>query len=205
MPVTPLQAAESVLTRAENMLGMDSTPHPPITREDFRRMALAMGVAAIDTQMHWLVRGVDLRNPLSKELKNIPIHFEEMLSMAQNSVDSRRAGVTDRPTVRARNALNDALLRMTFQSARQVENALAMAGIKKGWNKLTTAMAPDTSQDIRDHLNRLSHRRNLIVHEGDLKRAIRPSTLQRADITRSYVRGELDWIRRLLIAVNSIS
>lgn len=168
-------------------------------------MALAMGLAAIDTQLHWMVRRVDLKS-LTTTLGAVSVPFEELVLMGSASVENRRLGRLDRPATRARNVLNEALLRMTFQSASQVEKALALAGIAKPWSKLAATISPpETVATIRAHLNQLAHRRNLIVHEGDLKRLIRPQSITRESIYPADVANELAWIRRFITAIDSLS
>lgn len=204
MPVTPLQAATDVLDRADAVLALDEPPLDPITREDLRRMALSMGLAAIDTQLHWMVRGVNLRTR-APALDAIQVPFQSLIEMGNASVRNRRAGKVDRPEVRARNALNEAILRMTFQSAQQVEKAMTTVGIARPFAKLSTAIVPsEAPAAIKAHLNQLSHRRNLIVHEGDLRRLMRPQKITRQSITASFVREELDWIRRFVAAMDVV-
>lgn len=95
---------------------------------------------------------------------------------------------------------------MTFQSATQVEKALTLAGVSKPWSSLAGAITPsEAPAAIKTHLNQLAHRRNLIVHEGDLKRLIRPQKISREDIFAPHVATELDWIRRFVAAVAAVS
>lgn len=170
MPATPLQAATDVLDRADALLALDAPPLAADNREDLRRMALAMGLAAIDTQLHWMVRAVDLK-ALTGPLGAVTVPFADLVSMGAVSVENRRLGRIDRPATRARNVLNEAILRMTFQSAAQVEKALTLVGVAKPWASISAAISPsEPAVAIKAHLNQLAHRRNLIVHEGDLKR-----------------------------------
>ncbi|MFB7345011.1 HEPN domain-containing protein [Streptomyces hydrogenans] len=184
---------------------MDAPPLSEAVRSDLRRAALALGVAALDTYLHWAIRNVDLKKPLSRELSGIEIDFGTLVDMGRKSVKARKAGTLDRPMVRARNALNEQLLTMTFQSARQVEKALQMLGVTRCWSKLAPVMnPPTTSADLQKRLNSLSHRRNKIVHEGDLLRLNRPQKVGHEKITAPEVAADLDWIEAFVAALDQV-
>lgn len=205
MPATPRDAASDVLDRAENLLALDSSPTPEIAREDLRRMALALGVAALDTYLHWAIRNVDIRS-MPKKLADLNVSFGQLVAMGQKSVEARNDGVNDRPGVRARNVLNERLLAITFQSARQVGDALAMLGVTKCWSKLAAAITPaSTPAEIQEQLNHLAHRRNKIVHEGDLSRLVRPQRITRESIRRVDVDEDLAWIRSFIEALAHVA
>jgi hypothetical protein len=98
------------------------------------------------------------------------------------------------------------MLTKTFQSAEQVQTALSMIGITSAYGRLAAVITPaETATSIREHLDFLTHRRNVIVHEGDLARLMRPQSIKRGGITKAEVRTELDWIRGFTLAVDSIT
>jgi len=202
MPVTPLQAAFDVLDRAEDLLTLDpGTENASLLEYDIRRQAVTMGVAALDTWMHWSIRNVDLDN-LSNSLGGLEVPFSALVELGQYSVQARQQNVDDRPQVRARNTLNEKILTMTFQNGRQWEQGLALLGIRGGLAKAGQAIAP--KQAITQRLNALSHRRNQIVHEGDLRRLLRPQKITRERLLRADVDADLAWIRRFLTAVDRV-
>lgn len=204
MPATPKQAAQDVLDRAQALLALDQPPTPLAVREDLRRQSLAMGVAAVDTYLHWAVRRSDL-DTLSSKLTKVDVSFGELLEMGDASVEARRKGKNDRPRVRARNALNERILTMTFQSARQVEDALSMAGVTKMWAGIGAAFLPHTPpKDIKVRLNQIVHHRNRIVHEGGLRRLVRPQAVSREPIERAAVADDLDWIQSFVDALSIV-
>jgi len=205
MPVSPLQAAQDVLARAIALLSLDSgTAGAPLLEYDCRRQAVAMGVAALDTWMHWSIRNTDL-SALSKRLHNLDVPFGELVAMGNYSIDARQRGVRDRPGVRARNVLNAKLLTMTFQTARQWEVGFGLLGIRSGLSSAGSAMTPkQTHSAVTEKLNALSHRRNMIVHEGDLVRLVRPRNIQRARLPRPEVDADLAWVGSFLSAVDTL-
>lgn len=75
-----------------------------------------------------------------------------------------------RPANEMRNAIQDSLHKRTFQTWREMEGAFCLIGISGIAGKLQTAYSVGDISPIRNQLNTLVHRRNLIVHEGDLHR-----------------------------------
>lgn len=163
-----------------------------------------MGVGALDTWMHWTIARTDLK-ALSRAMRNLEVPFGTLVEMAEISVDSRRRGVLDRPLVRARNALQERLLKMTFQSAREWDRGFELIGVRSGLSKVGAAMTPaETRTDVEKRLNSLSHRRNQISHEGDLSRKLRPQSITRNAIARTDVAADLGWIRAFLTAADTV-
>lgn len=203
--MTPLQAALDVLDRAESLLTLDSgTDDATLLEYDIRRQALAMGVAALDTWMHWSIRRADL-NKLSNSLAQLEVPFEALVASGRRSVEARHQNIRDRPQVRARHTLNEKLLTMTFQNGRQWEKGFALLGIKSGLTRAGQAMAPtETRTAIMQRLDALSHRRNKIVHEGDLQRQFRPQQIWREELPRVDVEADLAWVRSFLTAVDTV-
>jgi hypothetical protein len=75
MVISSLQAAQDVLSRAEALLTLDpGTENVSLLQYDIRRQAVAMGVAALDTWMHWSVQSTNL-NALSSRLHNLDVPF----------------------------------------------------------------------------------------------------------------------------------
>lgn len=202
MTASAIHAANDVLDRANGLLILDAAGTPEEIRQDLRRLAWAMTAAAIDTYMHWRVRSVDLNGSLPKALGQLTVPFSDLVDSGKRTLAARRQGVDDRPAVRARNTLHEAILTATFQSSRGVEKALSMAGAKKPWAAISSTLG-ETPQSIQDHLNRIAHRRNQIVHEGDIQRQSRPRTIRHQTMSLAEVRDELGWVRSFLAAVDT--
>ena len=95
------------------------------------------------------------------------------------------------------------VLKKTFQSFDEVSIALSLAGIKDGWSRTAKQMGC-TSKEIEGRLNKIVHRRNQIVHEGDIKRALRPRQLQYNEIGQKEIVADLDWIEQLLNSIDVV-
>ena len=208
MALLPKQAAKSCLRRARRFLELAENDSPVIRcMNDLRRMALVMSVAAVDAYLHGIVlrRLADVRRrvDLPKALAQLEIPFAELAALADTSIVARRTNRRTRPWVQVKAALQKRLLRETFQSYDQVGAAFATAGVAKAWPRVATAIGED-AKVIKNRLNGLVHRRNQIVHEGDMKRASRPRRLRFNDVQHSRVRVDIDWVESLIDAMDTV-
>lgn len=205
MPVTSLEAASDVLQRARNLLVLDTPGTPETVREDLRRAALALGLASLDTYMHWAIGRRTFSDPIPPELAKVGVPFGEMLQIANASVVARNEGKRNRPQISVRTVLNEKLLELTFQSPRRIETGMKMVGVIKCWNAISEVIEPHQAPAVlKDRLGKLTHRRNQIVHEGDFTRQQRPQKLKREAIDSKYVAGELDWIESFIMAIDTV-
>jgi hypothetical protein len=200
MAVSAIEAARDVLDRAEALLALSTSES--LVHNDVRRMAWAMGSAAIDTYFHWRVRTVSLKEQLPKLLRQVEIPFGDLVDGGKKSVSARRKDIDDRPTVRARNTLHNVILARTFQSSRGIETALAMVGVTKPWATLSLVLG-ERVDDLKARVNGIAKRRNYIVHEGDIERQSRPQKVKRSELTAAVVADQLKWIRTFLEAVDA--
>jgi len=204
MTVTPFQAAVDVLDRADALLALDRPKLPLSVREDVRRSCLAMGLAAIDTQMHWSIARTDLKGALPAALANLSISFGDLVKADHAAVEARRTNSIHRPASASRRVLMTAISWRSFQRADKLAEGLKMVGVKL--DDVAAAMVPaEPAKDVRKRLNKLADRRNAIVHEGDIAVKQRPHAIKRASISAGAVAAELLWIRRFLTALDSIS
>lgn len=94
---------------------------------------------------------------------------------------------------------------MTFQSARQWDYGFDLLGIRSGLTNTGRAMTPvEPKASLERQLSSLSHRRNKVVHEGDLLRQMRPQSIKRETLLRPELDADLTWIRRFLTAVDTV-
>lgn len=215
MPLTPGQAARRCLQRAQYMLDAalkkvvgENAIRPTVTRNDLRRMALVMGVTAIDTYMHLAVLRkigeVRMRDLLPKPLGQLDMPFDELASLADAAIGNQRAETRGRPWVQVKNALYKRLLKETFQSSGQVARAMSMAGITEIWRKLSNELG-ESAESIRSRLDGIVHRRNQIVHEGDYPRNVRPRRITYNPISPRDVRQDLEWLTSLIAALDVVT
>lgn len=218
MPFLPKQAADSSLRRARRFLEL-ADQSLPVSRvkNDLRRMAVVLAVAAIDSYMHALVlrRLTDVRHAgdLPKRLKTLELPFGDMAELAdawiafqqEQSSAVRESGrlISGRPWVRVKHALQRRLHKETFQSFDQVGMALSMAGVENGWKRISNEMN-ETPQQIKHWLSSLVQRRNQIVHEGDLRRQSRPQGLNFNPVTHAEIDKQIGQVERLIEAIDRV-
>lgn len=61
-----------------------------------------------------------------------------------------------------------------------------------------------THGSVIDKLNAVSHRRNQIVHEGDLRRPRRPQRITRSQLPGADADADWPWIGAFLTAVDTV-
>jgi len=142
---------------------------------------VVFAVAAVDAYMHRLiVERADMWASLPKTLAATEIRFDQLVGEAKASYEAaRREPFNSRPGVRTKQVLRRQLLLKTFQSPRQIQNALSMAGAGGNWGTIGQQLGMTRAQ-IDARLNGVVVRRNQIVHEGDYERLDRP---QQASLT----------------------
>ena len=126
-------------------------------------------------------------------LKALDVPFGDLVDLSEAMVKNRSK---IRPKVRARGVLERVIQRLTFQSSRGVEDAMLMLGKRKAFNKISIEISPpQAATDIRARLNRIVHRRNQAVHEGDLQRQSRPQQIRREPTNHAAIQADLDLSR----------
>lgn len=207
MPFKPIDAPKSCLRRARRFLALAEHDLPDSkAKNDLRRMAVVMTIAAIDSYMHALVvrevsgvRGV----ALPKALEKLDISFGELTSLADSTINAQRQNATSRPWVQVKNVLHKRLLKQTFQSSKQIAEALAMVGVDKCWKKIASELGGAADKHTK-RLDRLVLRRNQIVHEGDLARKSRPQQLAFNPIKHRTVERDVEWMDELVTAIDAV-
>lgn len=208
MSFLPKQAANSCIRRAQRFLDL-ADMGLPVNRikNDLRRMALVMAVAAIDSYMHALVlrriAAVRRSADLPKALARLELPFSEIANLADASIEAQRAMRASRPWVQVKASLQKRLLTETYQSFDQVATALAIAGVEKSWSKIAAELG-ETVEENKLWLNTLVHRRNQIVHEGDLERASRPRKLKFNEIDQAEAKQQVEWVKSLIKAIEKV-
>lgn len=179
----------------------------PKVKNDLRRSALVMAVTGIDAYMHWLVyrqiSEVRKEGDLPKALAKLDIPFTEIAALADATLRGRKEKVDTRPWVQVKHAMQKRLLRETFQSYEQVGIAFSWAGIEKPWSRVAGKMGVQ-ADSIKLRLNSLVHRRNQIVHEGDITRASRPQKLKYNDVDHAQIVDDVNWIESVIAAIEKV-
>ena len=86
MPIRPIQAANDVFARAERLASHATRVKDPLIADDMRRSALALGVAALDTYLHWAIADAPLGGTLPTALANLEVPFGDMVDLSEEVV-----------------------------------------------------------------------------------------------------------------------
>jgi hypothetical protein len=208
MPFHPINAAKACIRRSRRLLALCDAQLPDIkVKNDLRRSALVTAVTGIDAYMHWLVyrRISDLRREgdLPRSMAKLDIPFTEFAALADATIEARQRQIETRPWVQVKHAMQKRLLKETFQSYEQVATAFAWAGVEKPWSRVADKLGIQADA-IKTRLNAMVHRRNQIVHEGDIARALRPRKLKYNDIEHAEVVDDVYWVESLLVAIEQV-
>jgi hypothetical protein len=200
--VTPKDYAVDCIGRAQRLAGLPGAQ----VDDDVLRFSLALGVAALDTLVRWIIlRAVDNdSNSMPRALGRLNIELGELTRFADQAREVQRRGVRWKPWVVVKNGVQAKLLRRTFQSKQDVVEGLAMAGVAGGWDQICKQLG-EKPDDVTNRLGTIVLRRKQIVHEGDYRRMARPRQVETIPIHPAAVRNDLAWLERLIVAVASIA
>jgi len=206
MPFTPHDAATHALQRADDLLDASRTDGlPQRAASDVRRSSIVLAIAALDTYMHRLiVDRASMWGPLPRKLADVEVRFDQLVTEAKASYEAaRREPFNSRPGVRTKSVLRNQLLLKTFQSSRQIEEALAMAGAAGNWGRIGQELGMTRAQ-IDARLNPIVARRNQIVHEGDYERLDRPQQARLNTLSENEARSRIQFLRELVNAIHAV-
>ena len=207
MPFQPHDAARDALRRADDLLTAADTPGlGPEVAADMRRSSVVLAVAAVDTYMHRLiVDRFSIWSSLPKRLADMPVRLDQLVDGAKASyAAARRDPFDSRPGVGVKSVLRQQLLFMTFQTGRQIENALTMAGAGPGTWAAIGQHLNMTRKQIDTRLAPIVQRRNQIVHEGDYKRLDRPQKARLNPLGKAQARADIQFLRDLVDAIHGV-
>lgn len=154
---------EASISQVDELLAIHSyLQSAPVTEvtDNILRASLTMMVSAIDTSIHEL-----LISAIMFEIRE----DKSIFKLDKVKIGALASKESDRDTrIRMIEAdLRRQFSKESFQSSKQIENSLSQIGITKIWTKLAPLLSL-TPEDIKIKLDLLVHRRNQIVHEGDL-------------------------------------
>ena len=170
------------------------------------RAALVMAVSALDRYCHELVTS-KIIGELKKPEDHIASELRKMEIPLIKAVEAiRHARKPDsRPMNMVKAILQDKIHRnFTLQKAGDIEQALHMVGINQLWTSCGTTMGEKPEQ-IKRKLNSIVRRRDSIVHEGDLVKHRKGGSLTLNPIKFQVIHRDIDWIKKLVEAIDAAS
>lgn len=204
-----VDSKDAIIILRENS---DLTPDD-FTREsldDLLRAALTFGISALDRYVHErVVRGIipalrrrDLLGP-QKRLAMPAVFTLQICDIVQRA---HRRNETVRPANEVRKRIQELLHTKPFQSWEQIRDAFQLLGVMRFPSQVKQAFPGQrlAADEIRKRLNDIVHRRNRIVHEGDLFRRARGGAGSQRHISKGYVAESLDFLDDFVESLDSI-
>lgn len=146
-------------------------------------------VSAMDYYIHEVVREGLLKSvdgeDVNSKLKNvsIPLHAVKVLLNMDNDLEKRR--VLDA-------SIRDTLTKYSYQSPRNIENALSLLGYRNLFTKMCEGTTR-TAKDVKDQLDLIILRRNKIAHEADINHLTQEKELMDRTMTTTCL-THVTWI-----------
>lgn len=166
--------------------------------DDLLRAALTFGVSGLDRYVHErVVKGVvgALRAAdLNRQQESFSIPVKVAIQITEEVARARREKRDVRPANEIRKAVQEMLHRRPLQSWREIEFAFELLGVTDLAGQLQRAYKLGAISPIKDQLNKIVQKRNLIVHEGDLVRHQRGGRVRKSEISRKFVGDSLDFL-----------
>lgn len=103
-----------------------------------------------------------------------------------------------------RNRIQKLLHQRPFQSWRDIEYAFQLLSVRSFGQKVIKSYEISKVDTIKEQLNGIVHRRNQIVHEGDLVRHARGGRVRKHQLSGQYVEDSLDFLEGLVDCLETI-
>lgn len=170
--------------------------------DDQLRAAIVYGVSALDRYMHQrVVDGIVAalkRSPRTRQQEEFMIPAVTAVQITEAIVRARREGEAVRPANEIRKKIQELLHARPIQSWREIDHAFRLLGISDMAGQVQGAMNVGTIEPIKNQLNAIVARRNLIVHEGDLVRHQRGGDVREQEIRPGWVEDSLTFLDSLI-------
>ena len=217
--MTPKAAFDNIISRVECLLTLyaeldtgvvfkASVGERATLNDDVLRAALVMAVAALDRYVHDRVTKRIIQAYKNRNLTHAQETFSIPVSIAITIAAKAEKAKDSKKQVRAanivRNEVQQILHSRPFQSWRDIEFAFALIGktgipgLIQGQLKLATIKPLETS------LAKINRTRNLIVHEGHLRRHKRGGKPSLLDIDAQTVRTAISTLKQLVDGLEAV-
>lgn len=177
---------------------------------ELSRAALSSGVSALDRYIHDIVENYAI-SMLSGPLTDVPKSLgdfsmplkvtEECLKKALESRNDKKSKT--RPRTILRQKFREALNKKTFQKYEDISTAFGLLSLNKPWEKIAAEMKI-SNDDLKKRINSITHRRNKIVHEGDIQHGQKNKKIKLNDITNNTTSEELTWLENFVKAIDNM-
>ncbi len=177
---------------------------------ELSRAALSFGVSALDRYIHDIVEHYAI-TMLAGSLTDVPKSLgdfsmplkvtEECLKKALESRNGKKTNT--RPRTILRQKFREALNKKTFQKYDDISNAFRLLNLQEPWNNIATQMKI-SNDELKKRLNSITHRRNKIVHEGDIQHGPKLRKIKLNDIQNGKTNEDINWLENFVRAIENM-
>jgi len=186
-----------------------TAPQRAILNDDILRLALVKAVAALDRYAHdrvtkRIIAAYKTSN-LTKEQEEFSIPVSLAIKITEKASAAKKANKQARPANLVRNQIQEILHKRPFQSWREIEMAFSLIGITGLSGSIQAARHLPNFQPFKSEMNSIMRTRNLIVHEGHIRRHQRGGKPTLIEIETAYVTGAINFIKALVNDLESVT
>ncbi len=179
--------------------------------------ALVSTVSAMDRYFHDLV--VDRLIPLlyqcqgevemPRALSQFKIPLRTADDIAKKALDAKKKGENPQLRLILKDKFREELHRQTFQGYEDINDAFALLGLSKPWNKVVEQLERHSEDikkpdDIRERLTEIVDLRNKFAHEGRKERQKKRHQDKLYKISYEDIQKNIEWIHKLVEAVDNV-
>jgi hypothetical protein len=178
---------------------------------ELSRAALTFGVSALDRYMHDIVEHYAismLAGPFTDIPKSLgdfsmPLKVTEQCLKKALESRNREAYAKTRPRIILRQKFREALNKKTFQKYEDISNAFGLLNLNNPWDNIATEMNI-SSVILKKRINSITHRRNKIVHEGDIQHGHKRKKIKLNDIKHNDTVEDIKWLDAFVKAIDKM-
>jgi RiboL-PSP-HEPN len=210
--MSPKAAFDNIVERAASILALHGelagglavpaaiiASQRAILHDDLLRSALVLAVAALDRYVHDRVtKGIAAayrRGNLNREQEEFSIPVSLAFEIAARATKAQGDPKQSRHANLVRNEVQEILHKRPFQSWREIEVAFLLIGISGLAGHIQNAAHLGNMGPYKNQLNDIVRTRNLIVHEGHIRRHQRGGKSTLLEITSASVTEATDFLK----------
>lgn len=213
--MTPKAAFDQIIDRSERLVALNgelaagtalatvmTADQRVALNEDVLRSAIVLALSALDRYVHDRVtKGIAAayKNPtLTREQEDFTVPVAVAFEIATKAAKSNQTTKQTRAANIVRNQIQEILHKRPFQSWREIEVAFSLIGITGIAGHIQAAMSLSNITPVKTELNEIVRSRNLIVHEGHIRRHQRGGKPALLEIDAAAVKKAVTFLKQFV-------
>lgn len=179
---------------------LDHTSFSAENMGTFLRMALVLGMSAVDKVFHEAISNrfmYLLHEGYFDRIVEMPVSTSYEIAIGARERRGKGGKVKARPGHKVKDVVMASIYRDSFLSCRKVEELSSALGASKIFTKFGTSLSPQLKyKAAHDRWQRIYDKRNAIVHEMDIIRMKKPQSVRYHEAHPAQYKSDIDYIRR---------